>query len=77
LFVFLAPPSWEELVRRLVGRGTEDEPERRRRLRSAERELAAAVEFDVTIVNRDVHQACEELVTLILSPADHPVLEPE
>ena len=37
LFVFLAPPSWEELVRRLVGRGTEDEDERTRRLESARR----------------------------------------
>jgi len=72
LLVFLAPPSWEELVRRLIGRGTEDEPERRRRLLSAEDELAAAAEFDVTIVNRDVHQACQELVAWIRSPVDHP-----
>jgi guanylate kinase len=62
LFVFLAPPSWEELVRRLVGRGTESAEERERRLRTARLELAAEKEFDVTIVNTDVHQATDDLV---------------
>jgi guanylate kinase len=62
LFVFLAPPSWEELVRRLVGRGTELPEERERRLDTARLELAAESEFDVTIVNDDVHRATDELV---------------
>jgi guanylate kinase len=62
LFVFLAPPSWEELVRRLIGRGTETEAERERRLHTARLELAAEKEFDVTIVNRDVHGATDDLV---------------
>ncbi|HYG95220.1 MAG TPA: guanylate kinase [Nocardioides sp.] len=65
LFVFLKPPSWEELVRRLVGRGTEDEAERERRLATARAELAAQSEFDVSIVNREVHAAAEELVALM------------
>lgn len=65
LFVFLAPPSWDELVRRLVGRGTEDEEERTRRLETAKVELAAEDEFDVTIVNDDVRRAAEELVSLM------------
>ena len=64
-FVFLAPPSWEELLRRLVGRGTEDAEERERRLTSARVELAAAAEFDHTIVNDDVHRATDELVALM------------
>ncbi|HYN28559.1 MAG TPA: guanylate kinase [Dermatophilaceae bacterium] len=68
-FVFLQPPSWEELVRRLVGRGTEDEEERAARLRSADRELAAAAEFDAAVVNDDVERAAEHLVSLIRSPA--------
>ena len=68
LFVFLAPPSWDELVRRLVGRGTEDEEERTRRLETAKVELAAEDEFDVTIVNDDVRRAAEELVSLMRSP---------
>ncbi|WP_432565232.1 guanylate kinase [Kineococcus sp. SYSU DK003] len=61
-FVFLAPPSWEELVRRLVGRGTETEEERERRLATAKVELAAEPEFDVTIYNDDVQRATDELV---------------
>jgi guanylate kinase len=66
LMVFLAPPSWEELVRRLVGRGTEDEEERERRLATARRELAAEAEFDVTVVNHEIHAAAEELVSLMV-----------
>jgi guanylate kinase len=67
LFAFLAPPSWEELVRRLVGRGTESEQERQRRLQTARDELAAAPEFDVVIVNDDVRRASEELVSWMRS----------
>lgn len=65
LLVFLKPPSWEELVRRLVGRGTEDAEERERRLATAREELAAEKEFDVTIVNAEVHDAAEQLVALM------------
>lgn len=68
LFVFLKPPSWEELVRRLVGRGTESAAERERRLETARVELAAEAEFDVTIVNREVHDAATELVALMKAP---------
>lgn len=67
LMCFLAPPSWDELERRLVGRGTEGPEERTRRLRTARAELAAEDEFDVTIVNTDVENACEELVDLFRS----------
>lgn len=67
-FVFLAPPSWDELVRRLVGRGTEDAEERERRLDSARVELAAEKEFDVTIVNASVRDAADQLVKLVRSP---------
>jgi guanylate kinase len=69
LMVFLAPPSWEELVRRLTGRGTEPEDERDRRLGTARLELAAEAEFDVTIVNTEIHDAAEELVALMVGPA--------
>ena len=64
-FVFLAPPSWDEMVRRLVGRGTESPQERERRLETAREELAAEAEFDVTIVNDDVQRAADELVSWI------------
>ncbi|WP_104107465.1 guanylate kinase [Nocardioides sp. 616] len=66
LFVFLKPPSWDELVRRLVGRGTENAEERARRLATAREELEAEAEFDVTIVNHEVHAAVEELVNLMV-----------
>jgi len=65
LFVFLKPPSWEELVRRLVGRGTESEVQRERRLETARAELAAEQEFDATVVNTEVHLAGQELVALM------------
>lgn len=63
--VFLAPPSWDELVRRLVGRGTEGEEERARRLDTAKVELAAADEFDEVIVNDEVSTAATRLVELM------------
>ena len=66
LFVFLKPPSWEELVRRLVGRGTESEEERTRRLDTAREEMAAENEFDETIVNHEVHDAADQLVALMM-----------
>jgi guanylate kinase len=72
LFVFLKPPSWEELVRRLVGRGTESEEERLRRLETARAELAAEAEFDVTVVNTEVPVAAEELVALMTGPSRAP-----
>lgn len=63
--VFLAPPSWDELVRRLVGRGTEDAEERQRRLATARDELAAQNEFDELVINRDVGEAAREVVDLM------------
>lgn len=66
LFVFLKPPSWEELVRRLTGRGTESAADQARRLETALAELAAEEEFDLTIVNHEVHAAAEELVALMV-----------
>ncbi|HZZ54758.1 MAG TPA: guanylate kinase [Trebonia sp.] len=65
LFVFLQPPSWEELVRRLTRRGTEASDVVERRLAVAREELAAAGEFDVTLVNTSVSEVCRQLVTLI------------
>ncbi len=70
LLVFLAPPSWEVLAKRLTGRGTEDEVVIARRLARAKVELAAASEFDVTLENRDVHDVCERLVALMESDED-------
>jgi len=67
VLVFLAPPSWEELVRRLTGRGTESAEVIERRLAVAREELAAVGEFDHTLVNTSVEEVCRQMVTLINS----------
>lgn len=67
LLVFLAPPSWDELVRRLTNRGTEAPEVIGRRLQAARDELDAEREFDVTLVNTSVEDVCRQLVTLVLA----------
>ncbi|MDF9812083.1 guanylate kinase [Streptomyces sp. SPB162] len=63
--VFLAPPSWDELVRRLTGRGTESPEVIERRLAAAKIELAAESEFDTTLVNTSVEDVARELLALM------------
>ncbi|MFB7475764.1 guanylate kinase [Kitasatospora sp. NPDC056184] len=63
--VFLAPPSWDELVRRLTGRGTEPQDVIEKRLEAAKVELAAETEFDTTLVNTSVEQVASELLALL------------
>jgi guanylate kinase len=63
--VFLAPPSFDELARRLTGRGTEHPEVVRRRLDAARIEMAAEDEFDVVVVNDDLEQAADRLVALL------------
>ncbi|MBO4271480.1 guanylate kinase [Microbispora triticiradicis] len=65
LLVFLAPPSWEELERRLRGRGTEPPDVIARRLEAGRVELAAEKEFDLTLVNTSVDDVCHRLITLL------------
>jgi guanylate kinase len=67
LLVFLAPPSWDELVRRLRSRGTEPHEVIIRRLEAARSELAAESEFDITLVNTSVEDVCGQLVSLMLA----------
>ncbi|MFJ2586509.1 guanylate kinase [Streptomyces sp. NPDC087538] len=69
--VFLAPPSWEELVRRLTGRGTEAPEVIDRRLAAAKVELAAEAEFDTTLVNTSVEDVARELLALMLEASGH------
>ncbi|MCX4785494.1 MULTISPECIES: guanylate kinase [unclassified Streptomyces] len=71
--VFLAPPSWEELVRRLTGRGTESAEVIERRLAAARIELAAESEFDTTLVNTSVEDVARELLALMLEASGHRV----
>lgn len=65
--VFLAPPSWEALESRLVGRGTETPDVRARRLQTARTELAAQGDFDEVVVNGQLESACSELVSLLVA----------
>jgi guanylate kinase len=64
--VFLAPPTWEDLVSRLTGRGTESDEVIRRRLETAHEELASKDEFDRVVVNRDVDTAVGEIADILL-----------
>lgn len=66
--VFLAPPSWDDLVARLTGRGTETPEAVQRRLATARTEMAAADEFDHTLVNSEVDQVADRLVSLLVGP---------
>jgi guanylate kinase len=72
LLVFLAPPSWDELVRRLTGRGTEPPEVIARRLEAARAEIEAGQEFDITLVNTSVEDVCRQLVGLVAVPQDVP-----
>ena len=66
VLVFIAPPSVEELERRLEGRGTEGKESLNVRLANAVKELALKDEYDYVIVNDDLENACEELRKIIL-----------
>lgn len=72
VLIFLLPPTWEELVRRLTGRGTEDPAEQARRLETARVELAAQDEFDYRVVNTEVGGAAQEVVELMAVPSHRP-----
>jgi guanylate kinase len=63
--IFLAPPSWDELVRRLQTRGTETSEQQERRLRTAARELEATSEFDEIVVNGELDPTVHKLVELM------------
>jgi guanylate kinase len=65
LLVFLAPPSWDELVRRLTARGTESREVIARRLAVARTEIEVGREFDITLVNTSVEDVCAQLVGLV------------
>jgi len=65
VFVFLLPPSFEELEKRLHKRGTDSSEAIGRRLKIALEEVAAIVDYDYWILNRDLEEACEQLVAII------------
>jgi guanylate kinase len=65
LLVFIAPPSWQELERRLSGRGTEDAAEQARRLATAKLEMEAQDEFEAVIINEHVDKCAQQVVDLM------------
>jgi len=66
LFIFIAPPSFDELAKRLAGRGTESSDEQSRRLATATMELASQDEFDAVVINDVVEKAAQKVVDLIV-----------
>jgi len=72
ILVFVMPPSWEELQRRLEGRGSESRTQVETRLETAKRELELVGEYDHVVINDDVSRATDELVTIIDSYANRP-----
>jgi guanylate kinase len=75
LLVFISPPTWEALVERLVGRGTEPPDVVARRLQTAKEELAAQDEFDEVVVNTDLRSTAEQLLKLMLDKSSPSQLE--
>ncbi|MDP0399423.1 MULTISPECIES: guanylate kinase [Tsukamurella] len=67
--VFLSPPSWAELERRLRGRGTESPEVIDRRLETARAEMATRDDYDAVVVNDDLDRAVAELVSLLVGPS--------
>jgi guanylate kinase len=73
--VFLAPPSWQDLVSRLTSRGTETPAAVERRLATAREELAAQDQFDITVINDDLKSVVRRLVSLMAgAPDEEPAL---
>ena len=65
--IFIMPPSFAELKRRLSGRGTESEELIQKRLTSALGEIKRAVEYDYIVVNKDIAAAADDIMSVILS----------
>jgi guanylate kinase len=72
ILVFVMPPSWEELQRRLRGRGSESKTQVETRLETAKHELELVGEYDHVVINDDVPRATDELVGIIDSYANRP-----
>lgn len=65
--IFIMPPSFAELKRRLSGRGTESEELIQKRLTSALGEIKRAAEYDYIVVNEDIAAAADDIMSVILS----------
>jgi len=72
ILIFLAPPNWSELARRLRKRGTEDEATIRRRLDNARHELARVHDYEYLIINDDINEATDRLCAVVLAERARP-----
>lgn len=63
--IFIAPPSFAEMERRMLGRGGDSREQVALRLKTAREELAAAPEFDHTVVNDDIGRCTSEIEAII------------
>ena len=77
VFIFIMPPSFEELERRLRARATETEESIVRRLSNAKGEMAHAAEYDHVIVNDDLARAAAEFTALVRGLRDDPARQPQ
>lgn len=77
VLIFIAPPSFDELARRLSGRGSETEAQVERRLETARQELGLVGEYDHVVINDDVSRAASELAAIIESHANVPTPTPK
>ena len=65
VLIYMLPPSWEELRRRLVGRGSDQEETQRRRLEIARQEIASLRDYDYAIINDEVERATGHLLAIL------------
>jgi guanylate kinase len=67
VFIFIAPPNREELVKRLTLRGTDSKESIEQRLAEAEREMSCSAQYDYIIVNDDIHSAYQILRGIVIA----------
>jgi guanylate kinase len=72
VLIFIAPPSWDELSRRLRGRGTEDDATVQRRLENARTELSRAGEYNYLVINDNLHEATDRLRAIVIAERSRP-----
>lgn len=65
VLIFLVPPSFDELARRLQGRGTNTDEDMVRRIETARQEMSRRHEYDYQVVNENLDEACQEVIEII------------
>jgi guanylate kinase len=76
VLIFIAPPSWRELTRRLRGRDTEDEATITRRLTNAHQELSRVAEYEYVIINATLATAIAHFLAIVIAERCRPWRQP-